>query len=457
MSFDVEAEISFTASTSLSGSKTSSSETTWEFATSESFSTAGSDIFVGGALNILYGTTDILSIKQDANGKNIYSVDRDFIFIPNGFATTFQYSKPYIQSYLIPELKSLVGADSSKQKDVDRWNEILAYSDSLAKVASFVENRSFDGSAGSYTKSETSTTSSSHTFETEMEINTELALGLGIKVMGIGVQNTSTVGIGMTLGSSRSSSTSNSTTIEYTLDDDDKGDDYTVDIKTDPVYGTPVFEVVAGNSSCPYEEWTNAEGVVVTNPQDEPFMQFQSASTATNVLPDGTAEYRVLLRNESVSQTTRTYVLSVVGSSNPRGAEILLNGQSGNIPYTLDYNETDTVTVTVRRPIDSDFYEFEDLRLKFAPECESNYAGVTNGYQASFTANFARPCSIVDFYNIADDWVLNDSFNDTLAVTFAGFDLSQSYFDEIELQYSPLSESNWYTIDEATINLKKIF
>ena len=450
-SFDVDAEISFSTTTSMGGSKTSSSETTWEFATSESFSTAGSDIFVGGALNILYGTTDILSIKQDANGKNIYSVDRDFIFIPNGFATTFQYSKSYIQSYLIPELKSLVVADSSKQKDVDRWNEILAYSDSLAKVATFVENRSFDGSAGSFTKSETATTSSSHTFETEMEINTELAIGLGIEVMGLGIGNTSTVGIGMSVGSSRSSSTSNSTTIEYTLDDDDSGDDYTVNIKTDPVYGTPAFDVVAGNSSCPYEEWTNAEGVVVTNPQDEPFMQFQSASTATNVLPDGTAEYRVLLRNESVSQTTRTYVLSVVSSSNPRGAEILLNGQSGNIPYTLDYNETDTVTVTVRRPIDSDFYEFEDLRLKFAPECESNYAGVTNGYQASFTANFARPCSVVDFYNIAEDWVLNNSFNDTLAVTFAGFDLSQSYFDEIELQYSPLSESNWYTIDEATI------
>ena len=156
-SFDVDAEISFSTTTSIGGSKTSSSETSWEFATSESFSTAGSDIFVGGALNILYGTTDILSIKQDANGKNIYSVDRDFIFIPNGFATTFQYSKSYIQSYLIPELKSLVVADSSKQKDVDRWNEILAYSDSLAKVATFVENRSFVGSAGSFTKSETIT------------------------------------------------------------------------------------------------------------------------------------------------------------------------------------------------------------------------------------------------------------------------------------------------------------
>ena len=287
--------------------------------------------------------------------------------------------------------------------------------------------------------------------EVDMEIETSIATAVGVEVMGVGLGSTSTVSFGMSLGSSVSSSKTNTTTIEYTLADDDEADDYSVKIKTDKVYGTPVFEVVAGNSSCPYEEWTNADGEVVTNPQDEPFMQFQSASTATNVLPDGTAEFRVLLRNESKSQTTRTYSLSPVLASNPRGAEILINGATGIIPFTLDYLETDTATVTVRRPQDTDFYEFEDLRLKFAPECETNYAGVTQGYQASFTANFARPCSKVDFYNVADDWVVNSTFNDTLAVTFTGYDLTQSYFEQVELQFSPLEESKWYSIPEALV------
>ena len=449
--FDVEAEASVTNTSSISGSVTSAHETTWEYTSSESFSTAGSDIFVGGAMNILYGTTDILSLKEDENKVWDYSVKRDILFLPKGFATTFQYSRTYIENTLLPELKSLSVVDSTKLKDIDLWNEILVYADNLAKDASFVENRSFDGGAGSFTSSTSASSSQALNLEVDMEIETSIATAVGVEVMGVGLGSTSTVSFGMSLGSSVSSSKTNTTTIEYTLADDDEADDYSVKIKTDKVYGTPVFEVVAGNSSCPYEEWTNADGEVVTNPQDEPFMQFQSASTATNVLPDGTAEFRVLLRNESKSQTTRTYSLSPVLASNPRGAEILINGATGIIPFTLDYLETDTATVTVRRPQDTDFYEFEDLRLKFAPECETNYAGVTQGYQASFTANFARPCSKVDFYNVADDWVVNSTFNDTLAVTFTGYDLTQSYFEQVELQFSPLEESKWYSIPEALV------
>lgn len=456
---DTEVELSVTNTFSFGVSLSSSTEMSWESSASESFGTSGideslgaaGDVFVGGALNILYGTTDVLALGTNANGDFVYEVNREIIFVPNGFATTFQYSRGYINDYLVPTLEGLVAADSTKQADVDRWNQIITYADSLRDAAVFVENRSFSGGAGPYTNSVTESSSSSITFEQELEINNDIAIAAGFEVAGSGFETTSKYSFGFKLGASQNISNSQSTTVEYTLEDDDYGDDYTVDILTDPVYGTPVFKVIAGSSSCPYEEWTNTEGTVVTLPQDEPFMQFQSTSTATNVLPDGTAEFRVLLRNESTSQSQRTYHLSIVAGSNPRGADIFINGQQDPIPYTLDYLATDTVTVTVRRPQDTDFYEFPNLRLKFAPSCEANYAGVTDGYQASFTVNFARPCSEVEFYNIGDDWVLNNTFNDTLPVTFTGYDLNQSYFEQIELQYSPISESNWYTIPEAII------
>ena len=44
--FDISAEASVTNTSSISGSVTSAYETSWEYTTSESFSTAGSDIFV---------------------------------------------------------------------------------------------------------------------------------------------------------------------------------------------------------------------------------------------------------------------------------------------------------------------------------------------------------------------------------------------------------------------------
>ena len=164
-------------------------------------------------MNILYGTTDILSLKEDENKVWDYSVKRDILFLPKGFATTFQYSRTYIEDYLLPELRSLSLVDSTKQKDVDRWSEILVYADNLAKDASFVENRSFDGGAGSYTSSSSASSTEALSLEVDMEIETSIATAVGVEVMGVGIGSTSTVSFGMSLGSSVSSSKTNTTTI----------------------------------------------------------------------------------------------------------------------------------------------------------------------------------------------------------------------------------------------------
>ena len=47
------------------------------------------------------------------------------------------------------------------------------------------------------------------------------------------------------------------TVVEFTLADDDALDMFDVMVKRDPVYGTPVFDVVAGRSMCPHEKGTD--------------------------------------------------------------------------------------------------------------------------------------------------------------------------------------------------------
>ena len=49
----------------------------------------------------------------------------------------------------------------------------------------------------------------------------------------------------------------------YHLQDDDAGDYYSADIKTDPAYGTPVFDLIAGVSSCPPEPGTQSRDVPI--------------------------------------------------------------------------------------------------------------------------------------------------------------------------------------------------
>ena len=51
--------------------------------------------------------------------------------------------------------------------------------------------------------------------------------------------------------------TATETTVEFTLGDSTPGDMFDVEIKRDPVYGTPVFLTHAGRSMCPYEANTN--------------------------------------------------------------------------------------------------------------------------------------------------------------------------------------------------------
>lgn len=458
---ETETELTYSNTISIISELTSSYEMSMTWETSETFTTSTADdgtqvgpkgdVFVGGALNILYGTTDVLELTTNQNGDFIYNVDRQILFIPNGFATTFQYSRRYIEVFLIPELEELALYDSTKQDDVDRWNEILAYEDSLRSVATFEENRSFDGTAGSYTATKSYSSSSTLSFEQKIEIDTETAVSAGLTFQGGGAEATSKVSFGFSVGSSQSIGTTNTTTTSFTLEDNDPSDDFSVDIHTDPVYGTPVFWLVAGNVSCPYEEWINPEGEIVSTPADAPYMEWLTPSTATNVLTDGVAEFKVLLRNESSSQQERTYYLSIVSAFNPNGAIIAINGEDDMIDYTLDYLEVDSATVTVERPPESDVYEFENLRIKFAPECETTYAGVTEGYTLPFTANFARPCSEISIYEPNDDFVVNLETDDTLYVTITDYDLNQSYFDEIEMQYSPVAEESWYTIPEATV------
>ena len=54
--------------------------------------------------------------------------------------------------------------------------------------------------------------------------------------------------------SSKEAETEKSTSIEVVLSDSDAGDFFDVKILRDPVYGTPVFETLAGRSSCPHEQ-----------------------------------------------------------------------------------------------------------------------------------------------------------------------------------------------------------
>ncbi len=452
---DVETTYEMTSGLSASFSTTSnttqniclSCETTYSTSDVEEVLGNRGDLFIGGALNLLYGETKVLDFIYEDDIYQ-YQLSSQIIFVPDGFATTFVYTRGYIEDYLIPELEFLALTDSTMEESVRRWNNILAREDSLRWVTTDTANYSFEGGAGPITMSRTSEVENSVGFEIGMEINTEFAQKVGFEVNeASGFEFTTGFNFGFNMGFSASSTTTNSNTSSFTLEDDDFGDDYSVGVGSDPVYGTPVFHVIAGNSSCPYETWYNEEGTVVTTPRDVPYLEWQApGGTISNVLPDDVALLSVLLRNDQDEE--RTYYLSFVESSNPLGALVTINGGNDPIPFTLDAYAADSAQIAVWRGAD-DYYEYDDLRLKFAPECEANYAGVTEGFTLPFTVNYARPCTEAEIYDPAGEWVLNLNNNDTMDIVITGYDLNQGHFNELWLQYRPVGGEAWFTIDDT--------
>lgn len=420
--------------------------TTSRFATSGNQDITGTegDIFVGAAMNLIYSLTDVITYDADS-----CKVDESTsIIIDNdGFATTFIYTEDHIRNVLIPQLAQLrdiylaSGSDSAMiyTRQIGIWDQTLHLNDSLKTAATFIENRSF--SAGSEFESSTSTTASlSASLEFEMYIENEIAVAAGLEVGGNGISGGVTTKWRMEFGAALSAGFSTTRTTGYVLNDDDPGDFFSLDLKEDNVYGTPVFELVSGRSSCPWEPGTQPrDGVQM---QIDPFIQ-------SGVDPDEFATFNLFLGNTSQSDETRTYQLSVVQSTNFDGAIIRVGGVviEDYLSYTIPAGQQLTATMAVERgPL---AYNYPDMKLRFYAGCDPQIADTIN-----FSVNYLSPCSEVNLFRPLNNWLVNQASHDTLQVIIRDYSLANPNLQSIGLEYRKLG-NEWnsvFTIDRADLN-----
>ncbi|MFN9111481.1 MAG: hypothetical protein ACK5XN_15565, partial [Bacteroidota bacterium] len=292
----------------------------------------GGDVYMGGAMNFLYGITD--ELLYDSNTCEFY-LDKGLFVFPEGFATTFIYSEYQILNSVIPSLE-LIGDTASAV----RWREIVDRNTKNRKEAVFSKNISFDSNVV-YSESETTETSQSNSTSWTQNFSTGFSAEFGVRVNGLGVS----AGIAMNFGTEQSTSAGNSAsksrTVGYTLADDDVGDNFTVNIKKDRVYGTPVFDLVSGQSSCPHEPHTQPrDGLDLT----------VDKQIAVNVPMNDAAVFKFNLGNTSQSEDWRYYTLALSNSTNPDGAVVKIQGsnsQSGT--FLVEPYKSQEVIVTVER------------------------------------------------------------------------------------------------------------
>ncbi len=239
--------------------------------------------------------------------------------------------------------------------------------------------------------------------------------------------------------------------ISYHFQDDDVGDNFLVKVYKGRIWDSYGFELVAGESSCPWEKGTRQRSAPVLSSID--------GVSKVNVPKNTSAVYQLSLGNSSPTNETMTYDLSVDPTSNPDGAIVKLNGQPLTQPvsFTLKAGTTQTVTVTVDKGPTA--FKYDNLIVQFVTSCETNLADARGGdtlvdkyfvRTLALSASFIEPCSPVDISFPLQDFVVTPAAQNKLSITLNEYKKNDADLKLIRLQYRPIGgDGSWINISET--------
>lgn len=420
--------------------------TTEEFRTSSQDQLIGkeSDLYVGAAVNLIWGITRELIWDADTR---IPTLDYNVMVIPDGFDTVFMYTENQILLNVIPNLIAIGDTTSAglwqSYVDMNTYNM-----ENGVDNPSHPANISFNAGAGyMYEHSETTTESTTFAFETT--VSEEFGQDLGLVVNGVGGIYGFSFGTEIVWGNSTTETYETNTTITFELADDDEtsylnnqADYFTIDIKKDPVYGTPVFNLLAGASSNRWEP--------NTMPRDGVYLSANTYSIA-GLQPGEEAAFLLYLSNTSQTNEDRRYFLTVHHAQNPWGATININGLPvvEKMPVDIPGGETVQLVMTIAQsPL---AYEYQGITVELYAEGDRGNPGPDGHHfyiEESFNAYWEPPYSRVSIHNPHANWIVNQSNDNILNITLGGYDLSKPTFQTIKLQYKRPYHSDWLTAFE---------
>lgn len=369
-------------------------------------------------------------------------------------------------------------------QDLIKRNEMAKFNAKTSKVFEKT-NISFDAGTyieRSYSFSTKSGTTSGNSSKTQESISNEI----GLDVNGFGMEITLEQKFGGGRENESSSTTENSTSFGYVLSDPDTDNRFSVNVyknkflsselkdlesddldaeEADATVGSYIFELAAGQTSCPYEKADNTlyyKGHTTkkyfskdvfksyTDGANLPLKQLSTGSQALDVpkmdvlpgkeklnVPNGkAASFTLLLQSASTGYSPRPYILSVDESSNTDGAIISVDGTPLTEPRTFYITKEKPLekTLTVRQS-KYDVLDYDSLKLKFSSACND----VTD---AKFiTVKFVPSCSDLDL--VIDSLTMNTKTGNSVLLKLRNFDQDYTNFKGIKIQYKLEGEKDW--------------
>lgn len=402
--------------------------------------------------NYLQMNSNYTCVICDPNNPEYGRKNKTGVTSPSGHTGGDSYN------YLTPS-----GIDLSKGQFIDsvafynsqiaEWEYYLALNEKDKLNASVEKNVSFDaGTIYESTQIKEDESTESRSFEIQIGLHISTMLGFEYnEETGVSVAVNLDVETGFGFGSS--STEVKTTTYGYVLQDGNTADYLSVDVKTSDKYST-VFATRGGQTMCPYEGQVVTKYFQKGSVLSEATMQREKPSiratnpNLVNVPEDESAIFEIQIANLSETNDPQWFMLSIDASSNQNGAYLSMDGADlgGGVMLLVPAGVTMTKYIFVDKLL-PDVYDYKNLALVLGSACQSDptdfQADITDTLRIS--ASFLPVCTSVEIQNPENQWVLNTNGDTTLNVKITGYDLQQSTFNKLALQYKSTSTSNWST------------
>lgn len=230
-------------------------------------------------------------------------------------------------------------------------------------------------------------------------------------------------------------------------------------------FSTFIFKTRGGATSCPYEgEYKTKYYEPGQHVIDEATVQMEVPEITVEKdfvenVPSGKSAYFTLyLRNNSESQDDNWYNLVIDDSSNPNGAQLLIDGAPiGNGRALLvPAGGTLTKTLEVRK---GSVMNYDNLRLMLQSQCQCDPTDFQGDIydDVTFSVHFTPSATDVKLKKPTDNWTYNTKLPTAevngvqkhyMDVVIDGFDVNYDNFHRIMLQYKPSSgsDNDWTTL-----------
>ena len=227
------------------------------------------------------------------------------------------------------------------------------------------------------------------------------------------------------------------------------------------IYGSFVYRTLGGATVCPWEGGDSTIVYYTGTPLNYPTLKIENPQIVidkhelSNIPHDGEGYLTIQMWNEieedhglAAGSTGIKFTLKLDENTNPKGLEILIDGQPLTDGRDFVFLGSNVITKTVKVRAAKD-YDYEDICLILESQCTP----LSTNNKACFSVHFMPVSSPVHIATPSDKWIMNtlspkDEQGYYMPVSIDGFDVNYDNFDHIELQYKLTTHSN-----DAWVNL----